>query len=48
MSAAPHTPCQPLAARLKGAAANPGVLLAAFSLATALILAGSDELTVGG
>ncbi|SDF02180.1 electron transport complex, RnfABCDGE type, B subunit/electron transport complex, RnfABCDGE type, C subunit/electron transport complex, RnfABCDGE type, G subunit [Salipiger thiooxidans] len=47
MSAAPHTPRQPLAARLKGAAANPGVLLAAFSLATALILAGSDELTSG-
>lgn len=45
MSDAPHTPRLPLAARLRGAAANPGVLLAAFSLATALILAGSDELT---
>ena len=45
MSDAPHTPRLPLAARLKGAIANPGVLLAAFSLATALILAGSDELT---
>ncbi|EEX14747.1 eleCtron transport complex, rnfabcdge type, c subunit [Citreicella sp. SE45] len=47
MSAAPHTPRLPLATRLKGAAANPGVLLAAFSLATALILAGSDEMTSG-